>query len=642
MGTHPIFESDFDCLTEMDAVIKRLSADDQHTLSETRNQARRLNNVLCQNPFLPVTQNERVVHERDGLFYAKIEQRSATDRRFEFYVPALINHLDRSDPVKTRSIIMDHVQLAFDDRCPEPFILARLIDFLIENETGDNDGTDIAQLIGTTLETCANRKGNLMATARTVSDVLKWSPESFDDQDPILLRLVNDNRVASLKCLLRTMLRILSHDIGAMKEKIKRVQTGADDSLIKVDERHIPAAYHLFHRVNGRNSSHDQIDKWARLFSQKSSTDSELIGIVACAYFDAKEVVELLHLHVFKSVPIDYFANLSTSPAALSLLRKIGFSSPLAAAALGHKLLNELFVAQYDKKVTSLSTLFEFFMFKTPSEELLDLTTSLASPSSTRKRKKSQNKFHRVSRVKQLRLELVSNEMRALDRHEQLALVNARDDDGRTPLYHAVVGEYNDIVTELLSFGARPDIDTVFEAAHRHTDSLAILAPFVDVGLLIEKDYADKCALDYVEEKDLLNILTLCLFGKMADSTDLNERNKRNRKVKLEPPQAMVMVASINALLTFLIERTMKTKRALEAAQPAESSLSVDDFNLIENFTDIRDDLAFLDRFVTNILTSQMWRDYAKTLIVGNAEYDTFIKLEFGLFQARLDISTCI
>ena len=86
----------------------------------------------------------------------------------------------------------------------------------------------------------------------------------------------------------------------------------------------------------------------------------------------------------------------------------------------------------------------------------------------------------------------------------------------------------------------------------------------------------------------------------------------------------------------------MKTKRALEAAQPAESSLLVDDFNLIENFTDIRDDLAFLDRFVTNILTSQMWRDYAKTLIVGNAEYDTFIKLEFGLFQARLDISTCI
>ena len=88
---------------------------------------------------------------------------------------------------------------------------------------------------------------------------------------------------------------------------------------------------------------------------------------------------------------------------------------------------------------------------------------------------------------------------------------------------------------------------------HQSKDSLAILAPFVDVGLLIEKDYADKCALDYVEEKDLLNILTLCLFGKMADSTDLNERNKRNRKVKLEPPQAMVMVASINALLARFI-----------------------------------------------------------------------------------------
>ena len=85
----------------------------------------------------------------------------------------------------------------------------------------------------------------------------------------------------------------------------------------------------------------------------------------------------------------------------------------------------------------------------------------------------------------------------------------------------------------------------------------------------------------------------------------------------------------------------MKTKRALEQ-QPAAITAETSQLELIENFTDIRADVAFIDQFMSNILTSQQWHDYAKTLIVGNVEYDTFIKREFEMFQMRVDIYTCL
>ena len=143
-----------------ETVIKRLSADDQRTFASMQNEASKLNNVLSKNPFMPLhsSSSERVVNHRDGLFYTKIEQRSAQDRRFEFYAPDLINHLDKSDPVKTRSFIHDHAELTFDDRCPEPFIVARLIEFMIENKQLESKDDNIAQLLGTMLETCANRR----------------------------------------------------------------------------------------------------------------------------------------------------------------------------------------------------------------------------------------------------------------------------------------------------------------------------------------------------------------------------------------------------------------------------------------------------------------------------------------------------
>ena len=85
----------------------------------------------------------------------------------------------------------------------------------------------------------------------------------------------------------------------------------------------------------------------------------------------------------------------------------------------------------------------------------------------------------------------------------------------------------------------------------------------------------------------------------------------------------------------------MKTKRALEQ-QPAAITAETSQLELIENFTDIRADVAFIDQFMSNILTSQQWHDYAKTLIVGNVEYDTFIEREFEMFQMRVDIYTCL
>ena len=153
--------------------------------------------------------------------------------------------------------------MTFDDRCPEKFTLAKILEFLLGiNE----DCGKTLSLLSTLLATCASRPGNLSATASTIVEVLKYENS---EEEPILLQLVN--RTLNKKSnstrfggLLRTMLDILNDEIDEMKTKIKIVDH--TKNLIKIDPKYIPASYHLFHRVNGKNSCPDQLDKWAKLF----------------------------------------------------------------------------------------------------------------------------------------------------------------------------------------------------------------------------------------------------------------------------------------------------------------------------------------------------------------------------------------
>ena len=90
------------------------------------------------------------------------------------------------------------------------------------------------------------------------------------EDDPMLLQLVTrilskNSNSTRFSGLLRAMLDILNDEIDEMKAKVK-----IDDytkNLIKVDTKFIPAAYYLFHRVHGKNSCPDQLDKWAKLLS---------------------------------------------------------------------------------------------------------------------------------------------------------------------------------------------------------------------------------------------------------------------------------------------------------------------------------------------------------------------------------------
>ena len=82
----------------------------------------------------------------------------------------------------------------------------------------------------------------IFSTARTVADVLKWTPIAVSDNEsePILLKLYllilkEKPNYEYFSTLLQTLLRILNYDLAAMKEKTKRVRPGPD--LIKIERQ---------------------------------------------------------------------------------------------------------------------------------------------------------------------------------------------------------------------------------------------------------------------------------------------------------------------------------------------------------------------------------------------------------------------
>ena len=106
-----------------------------------------------------------------------------------------------------------------------------------------------------------------------------------------------------------------------------------------------------------------------------SAKTVDIIGDIILLYFDSKDATELLHLNMFRSIPTDYFNQCSTCKICVELIHYLNLKSPLAAGAFARKLLNELFSTFQNVKYNSLSfdSVFELYMFKTPSDEERDI-----------------------------------------------------------------------------------------------------------------------------------------------------------------------------------------------------------------------------------------------------------------------------
>ena len=106
-----------------------------------------------------------------------------------------------------------------------------------------------------------------------------------------------------------------------------------------------------------------------------SAKTVDIIGDLIRLYFDSKDATELLHLNMFRSIPTDYFNQCSTCQICVELIHYLNLKSPLAAGAFARKLLNELFSTFQNVKYNSLSfdSVFELYMFKTPSDEERDI-----------------------------------------------------------------------------------------------------------------------------------------------------------------------------------------------------------------------------------------------------------------------------
>lgn len=182
----------------------------------------------------------------------------------------------------------------------------------------------------------------------------------------------------------------------------------------------------------------------------------------------------------------------------------------------------------------------------------------------------------------------------------------------------------------------------------QHKELLESLVQNTDVTSLLEQDYGGKCAFDYIDKKDIVHLIELSVLKKPAKAINLSilengARVKRDRKVKLETRKAMIVVASINALLIFLIDRIVQRTPGeipanTQSLNTNEIKTELESLRLIDGFNSIRQDFEHFDNFLTNVITNETWLNYAQTLIVGDENYDCFIKKEFDLFQLRLDI----
>ena len=352
-------------------------------------------------------------------------------------------------------MINDYAIASFDDRCPDPNTMARLVNFCCQAKV---NCSKIITKMTTLMTTCwqKNVPHRKKWAKQFVVPLMKWTNDSSGETLLVILfnAILNPRNVnrSELILLYEKFLSILHIDL-----KMSRQITDLNKSLVEKDRE--SAVYSLFSKtIDSCEHIFGQV-KSIRLDLSVESGVKKILSSIIMLYIESMQHAKLLLTPLEIRSRCFILNNISkgNSNNILEIILELDVISPISSCVISLICLDN--ILDYSSHLNSplcYRSLYELYMFKQkpskgPSydqEAPLDINQRNSRTGETIFHKKAKNKSDKNKDY----LRYLLNKMESTD------ILNKIDINGHSPLYYAVQNEKWDFVDLLLQHGASPSV----------------------------------------------------------------------------------------------------------------------------------------------------------------------------------------
>ena len=376
------------------------------------------------------------------------------DDRHKYPFDYFIDYIDGKNPDKdVRDMINDYSIASFDDRCPDPNTMARLVNFCCQAKV---DCSKIITKMTTLMTTCwqKNIPHRKKWVKQFVVPLMKWTNDSTGETLLVILfnATVNPKNVnrQELILLCEKILSILHIDLKMTRQitDLTKSKKDRESAVYTLFSKAIDSCEHIFGQV-----------KSIRLNLSEESGVKKILSSIIMLYIESMQHTELLLTPLEIRSRCFILNNISkgNSNNILELILELDVISPISSCVISLICLDN--ILDYSSHLNSplcYRSLYELYMFKQKPSKGPSYGEEVPPDINQRNSRTGETIFHKKCKTKtdknKEHLRYLLNKMESTD------ILNKIDNNGHSPLFYAVQNEKWDFVDLLLQHGASPSV----------------------------------------------------------------------------------------------------------------------------------------------------------------------------------------
>ena len=353
-------------------------------------------------------------------------------------------------------MISDYTKASFDDRCPDPNTMARLVYFCCKSKVACSS---ILTKMTTLLTTCwqKNVPHRKNWVKNFVVPLLKWTNGTTRDSllEHLFNAIINPKNTINkheLILLFEKFLFILHIDLQMNRQKMDLTKTepkkDRDSAVYILFRETIDSCEHIFNHVKSN-----------KINLSKENGVKKILSTMIMLYIESKQHSELLltPLEIRSRCFILNDISKGNSNNVLELILELDIISPISSSVISLVCLDN--ILDYSSHLNSplcFRSLYELYMFKQKPSKGPSYGDEDPPDINQRNSKTGETIFHKKCKLKSEKnkehLRYLLNKMESTD------ILNKIDVNGHSPLYYAVQNEKWDFVNLLVQHGASPSV----------------------------------------------------------------------------------------------------------------------------------------------------------------------------------------